>query len=67
MHKYLPWLNLKTFNKPKQRFMYRINQSHLAVFFIITIRPGSPRSTVRIIAQVQWFMYQNRLESSSGI
>ena len=26
-----------------------------------------PRSPVRIIAQVQWFMYHNRLEPSSGI
>jgi hypothetical protein len=45
----------------------RPNQSHLAIFCIFTIWPGGPRSPVRIIAQVQWFMYQNRLEPSNGI
>jgi hypothetical protein len=28
---------------------------------------GGPRSPVRIIAQVQWFVYQNQLEPSGGI
>ena len=49
----------------EQRFMYRIDQSHLAVFCIVTI--WRSRSPVRIIAKVQWFMYQNRLEPSSSI
>ena len=28
---------------------------------------GGPPLQVRIIAQVQWFVYQNQLESSGGI
>ena len=55
------------YSNEEQRFNYRIDQSHLAVFCIIIIWPGGPQSPVRIIAQVKWFMYQNRLDPSSGI
>ena len=47
--------------------MYKINQGHLTVFCIIFVWPGSRRSPIGIIAQVQWFIYQNRLEPSGGI
>ena len=47
--------------------MYKIDLIHLAVFCIVTIWPGGLHSPVKIITQVQWFMYQNRLEPSSGI
>ena len=41
------------------RFMYRIDQSHLAVFCNITFWPRSACSPVRIIAQVQrnWLLW----------
>ena len=48
-------------------FMYRIDQSHLTVFCIIFVWLGGPRSPVRVIAQVQWFLFQNWLEPSGGI
>ena len=47
--------------------MYQIDQGHLTVFCIVFVWLGGPPSPVRIIAQVQWFMYQNRLEPSGGI
>ena len=37
------------------------------VFCIVFVWPGSRHSPVRIIAQVQWFVYQNRLEPSGSI
>ena len=66
------WLHLPNF-KPlihrdeERMFMYRIDYSHLMVFCIVFVWPGGRHSPVRIIAQVQWFIYQNWLEPSSGI
>ena len=47
--------------------MYKINQGHLTVFCIVFVWLGGPPSPVRIITQVPWFMYQNRLGPSRGI
>ena len=47
--------------------MYIIDQGHLTIFCIVFVWLGGPPSPVRIIAQVQWFMHQNRLEPSGGI
>ena len=49
------------------RFMYRIDQSHPTVFYIVFVWLGGSRSPVRIIVQIQWFVYQNWLEPSGGI
>ena len=47
------------------RFLY---DCHPATAIIsVTIWPGGPHSPFRIITQVQWFMYHNRLEPSRGI
>ena len=51
----------------ERRFMYKINQGHLTVFCIVFVWLGGPPSPVRIITQVPWFMYQNRLGPSGGI
>ena len=47
--------------------MYKINQGHLTVFCIVFVWLGGPPSPVRIMTQVPWFMYQNRLGPSGGI
>ena len=47
--------------------MYKNNQGHLTVFCIVFVWLGGPPSPVRIITQVPWFMYQNRLGPSGGI
>ena len=39
----------------------------IRVFCIVYVWPGGWPSPVRIIAQVQWFMYQNQSEPSGGI
>ena len=39
----------------------------LTVFCIVFVWPGSRPSPVRIIAQVQWFVYQNQSKLSGGI
>ena len=44
--------------------MYKIDQGHLTIVCIVFCLTRSP---VRIIAQVQWFVYQNWLEPSGGI
>ena len=41
------------YSNEEQRFMYRIDQSHLMIFCIVFVWLGGPRSPVRIIAQVQ--------------
>ena len=46
----------------ERRFMYRIDQGCLTVFCIVFVWLGGPPSPVRIIAQVPWFMYQNRVQ-----
>ena len=51
----------------ERRFMYKINQGHLTVFCIVFVWLGGPPSPVRIMTQVPWFMYQNRLGPSGGI
>ena len=51
----------------ERRFMYKIKQSHLTVFCIVFVWLGGPPSPVRIMTQVPWFMYQNRLGPSGGI
>ena len=51
----------------EQRFMYKINQGHLTIFCIVFVWLGGPPSPVRIMTQVLWFMYQNRLGPSGGI
>ena len=51
----------------ERRFMYKISQGHLTVFCIVFVWLGGPPSPVRIITQVPWFMYQNRLGPSGGI
>ena len=48
-------------------WMYRIDQGHLTVFCIVLVWLEGPPSPVRIITQVLWFMYQNRLGPSGGI
>ena len=48
-------------------FMYKINQGHLTVFCIVFVWLGGPPSPVRIMTQVPWFMYQNRLGPFGGI
>ena len=47
--------------------MYKNNQGHLTVFCIVFVWLGGPPSPVRIMTQVPWFMYQNRLGPSGGI
>ena len=49
------------------RFMYKNNQGHLTVFCIVFVWLRGPPSPVRIMNQVPWFMYQNRLGPSGGI
>ena len=49
------------------RFMYKNNQGHLTVFCIVFVWLRGPPSPVRIMTQVPWFMYQNRLGPSGGI
>ena len=51
----------------ERRFMYKINQGHLTVFCIVFVWLGGPPSPVRIMTQVPWFMYQNRLGPFGGI
>ena len=51
----------------ERRFMYKINQGHLTVFCIVFVWLGGPPSPVRIMTQVLWFMYRNRLGPSGGI
>ena len=46
------------YSDEERRFMYRIDQSGLTIFCIIFVWLGGPRSPVRIIAQVQWFVHQ---------
>ena len=46
----------------ERRFMYTINRGHLTVFCIVFVSLGGPPSPVRIITQVQRFMYQNQFE-----
>ena len=60
-------LSKKIYSDEEQRFVYRIDQSHLAIFCTVIIWPGGPLSPVRIIAQVQRFVYQNQLEPSGSI
>lgn len=47
--------------------MYKNVECHLAIFCINFVRPGGSPSPVRIITQVPWFIYQNRLGPSGGI
>ena len=61
------WLKWLLYSDEEQRFMYKINQGHLTVFCIVFVWLGGPPSPVRIITQVPWFMYQNRLGPSGGI
>ena len=49
------------------RFMYKNSQGHLTVFCIVFVWLRGPPSPVRIMTQVPWFMYQNRLGPSGGI
>ena len=48
----------------ERRFMYKIDQGHLTIFCIVYVWMGG---SILIIAQVQWFVHQNRLEPSDGI
>ena len=48
-----------TYSDDERRFMYKINKGHLTVFCIIFVWLKGPPSRVRIIAQHQWFVYQN--------
>ena len=56
-----------SYSDEERRFMYKINLGHLTVFCIVFVWLGGPPSPVRIITQVPWFMYQNRLGPSGGI
>ena len=47
--------------------MYKNNQGHLTVFCIVFVWLRGPPSPVRIMTQVPWFMYQNRIGPSDGI
>ena len=47
--------------------MYKNSQGHLTEFYIIFVWLRGPPSPVRIMTQVPWFMYQNRLGPSGGI
>ena len=47
--------------------MYKNNQGHLTIFCIVFVWLRGPPSPVRIMTQVPWFMYQNRLRPSDGI
>ena len=47
--------------------MYKNSQGHLTVFCIVFVWLRGPPSPVRIMTQVPWFMYQNRLGPSGGI
>ena len=49
------------------RFMYKNNQGHLTVFCIVFVWLRGLPSSVRIMTQVPWFMYQNQLGPSGGI
>ena len=49
------------------RFMYKNSQGHLTVFCIVFVWLRGRPSPVRIMTQVPWFMYQNRLGPSGGI
>ena len=57
----------KSYSDEEWRFMYKINQGHLTIFCIVFVWLGGPPSPVRIITQVPWFMYQNRLGPSGSI
>ena len=46
--------------------MYKNNQGHLTVFCIVFVWLRGPPSPVRIMTQVSWFMYENRLGPSGG-
>ena len=61
-----PWKK-SGYSDEEGRFMYKIDQSHVTIFCNVFVWLGGPRSPVRIIAQVQWFVYQNWLEPSGGI
>ena len=58
---------LSVHSDEERRFMYKINQGHLTVFCIVFVWLGGPPSPVRIITQVPWLMYQNRLGPSDRI
>ena len=47
--------------------MYKNDQGHVKVFCIVFVRLETPRSLVRIIAQVQWFLHKNQLEPPGGV
>ena len=58
---------LKKYWDEELRFMYKNSQGHLTVFCIVFVWLRGPPSPVRIMTQVPWFMYQNRLGPSGGI